>query len=223
MAEDRGPDRTERTAPGTGGCPTFGPVFATFFRLGWHHLTDVGAWDHQLFLLTIALAYQPALWRRWVALATVFALGHTAALALAAGGLVPSGVTWVEPAIAGSIVALALVDLGFLLSDPYGLRFRKTRDVLTGALVLGFGVVHGLGFAGGFAAAAAGSSGGALAGMLAAFALGVEAAQLLMLFGAWVVGYLLLEMMQLRPLAIRRWALVAVALAGAWVLVGRGG
>ena len=205
------------------GCPTFGLVFATFFRLGWHHLTDAGAWDHQLFLLTIALAYQPALWRYWVALATVFAVGHTAALALAAGGLVPSGMTWVEPAIAGSIVALALVDLGFLLYDPYGLRFRKTKARLTGALVFGFGVVHGLGFAGGFVAVAAdGASGGTLARMLAAFTLGVEAAQLVMLLGAWVLGYLVLEMMQLRPLTIRRWALVAVALAGAYVLVGQG-
>lgn len=194
-------------------------MFDAFFRLGFRHLTEAGAWDHQLFLLTIALAYQPTLWRRWVALATVFAVGHTLALALAAVGVLPKGLPWVEPAIAASIVALALVDLGFLLLDPYGLRSGRGRLWLTAGLVLGFGVVHGLGFAGGFlAVAAGGASGGELAGMLAAFALGVEAAQLLLLSGAWVLGYVVLEMMQLRPLAIRRAALGAVAAAGAFVL-----
>ena len=198
-------------------------MFATFFQLGFRHLTEAGAWDHQLFLLTIALAYQPTLWRKWVWLATVFALGHSSALALAAVGRVPMGMTWVEPAIAASIVALALVDLGFLLFDPYLLRFRKTRAWLTGALVLGFGVVHGLGFAGGFVAVAAGGASGAtLAGMLAAFTLGVEAAQLLILLAIWVVSYVVLEMLQLRPLILRRWALVAVVLAGGWVLLTRG-
>ena len=189
-------------------------VFDTFFQLGYRHLTEAGAWDHQLFLLTIALAYQPALWRKWVALATAFAVGHTAALALATAGWVPLGMAWVEPAIAGSIVALALVDLGFLLVDPYGLRFRN-RYALTAALVFAFGIVHGLGFAGGFALVlAGGASAGTVAGMLAAFTLGVEAAQLLMLLGAWVVLYVALEMMQLWPLAIRRWALGGVAVAG---------
>ena len=198
-------------------------MFATFFQLGFRHLTEAGAWDHQLFLLTIALAYQPTLWRKWVWLATVFALGHSSALALAAVGQVPMGMTWVEPAIAASIVALALVDLGFLLFDPYLLRFRKTRAWLTSALVLGFGVVHGLGFAGGFVAVAAGGASGAtLAGMLAAFTLGVEAAQLLILLAIWVVSYVVLEMLQLRPLILRRWALVAVVLAGCWILLGRG-
>ena len=202
------------------GGPTFAHVFATFFELGYRHLTEAGAWDHQLFLLTIALAYQPTLWRNWVTLATVFALGHTAALALAAAGWVPLGMMWVEPAIAGSIVALALADLGFLLVDPYGLRFRKTRYALTAALVLAFGIVHGLGFAGGFAAVlAGGESAGTVVGMLAAFTLGVEAAQLGMLAGAWVVLYVVLEMLQLRPLVVRRWALVGVAVAGVVVLV----
>ena len=203
------------------GGPTFAHVFATFFELGYRHLTEAGAWDHQLFLLTIALAYQPTLWRRWVTLATVFAVGHTTALALGAAGLVPLGMTWVEPSIAASIVALALVDLAFLLADPYELRFRKTRYALTAALVLAFGIVHGLGFAGGFAAVlAGGESAGAVAGMLAAFTLGVEAAQLGMLAGAWVMLYVTLEMLQLRPLWMRRAALVGVAMAG--VVLGAG-
>jgi len=44
-------------------------MLETFFKLGFHHLTEAGAWDHQLFLATIALAYAPVQWRklqRWV-------------------------------------------------------------------------------------------------------------------------------------------------------------
>lgn len=195
-------------------------MFDAFFQLGFRHLTEAGAWDHQLFLLTIALAYQPVLWRKWVLLATVFAAGHTLALALAAAGVLPTDLPWIEAAIAGSIVALALVDLAFLLTDPYGLRTRRWRLPLTSTLVLGFGVVHGAGFAGGFlAVAAAGASGTELAAMLAAFTLGVEAAQLMLLLAMWVIGYVVLELVQWRPLVLRRAALLAVAAAGTWKLL----
>ncbi len=102
-------------------------MLPTFFQLGFRHLTAAEAWDHQLFLLTIALAYAPVLWRKWIVLATVFALGHTLAIGLTATGVLPVGMTWIEPGIAGSIVVLALVDLGYLMRDPYGLRFRKTK------------------------------------------------------------------------------------------------
>lgn len=199
----------------------FCTVLFTFFQLGFRHLTDAGAWDHQLFLLTVALAYAPVLWRRWIGLATLFAVGHTAALVLLVAGYVPQYLPWVEPAIAGSIVVLALVDLAFLQADPYELRAPRAKHSTIVLLVLGFGVVHGLGFGGAFNILLGGQeSVGTLAAMLAAFTLGVEVAQLLILFGLWVVTYALFEMLQWQPLLLRKSFLLLVAALGLRTLFG---
>lgn len=196
-------------------------MLATFFRLGFHHLTEAGALDHQLFLATVALAYAPAQWRRWIALATVFAVAHTASVAAVAIELVRPAREWVEPAIAGSILALALIDLYFLWRDPVGLRAARPKAVLTVALVAGFGLVHGLGFGSGFTAVAGrGLSGGDLAAAVLAFTAGVEVAQLLLLAGMWVAAFAVFDLWQWRPIALRRALLGAIALVGAWLLAG---
>ena len=196
-------------------------MLPTFFQLGFRHLTEAGALDHQLFLATIALAYAPSRWRRWIGLATAFALAHTGSVALVAAGAVAPGLPWVEPAIAASVVALALVDAYFLRRDPLGARETAAKRLGTLALVVGFGLVHGFGFGGGFVAVAGrGLSAGELAGAVAAFTLGVEAAQLLLLAGMWAAAFAVFDLAQWRPLALRRALLLAVAAAGAWLLLG---
>ena len=194
-------------------------MLTTFFQLGFRHLTEAGALDHQLFLATIALAYAPARWRRWVVLATVFALAHSASIALAAGGLVATDLAWVEPAIAASIVAVALADLYFLVRDPFELRAGRAKAVATLCLVTAFGLVHGLGFGAGFAAVAGrGLSTADLATAVAAFTLGVESAQILLLAGLWLAAFALFDLAQYRPLVLRRGLLAVVALAGTYWL-----
>ena len=194
-------------------------MFETFFQLGWHHLTERGAWDHQLFLTSLALAYAPTEWRKWILLATIFAIGHSASIVLLALGLVPLGMPWVEPMIAASILILALIDLAFLHFDPYGLKSAGYKLPAIGLMVLIFGLIHGLGFGSAFIAVLGpGESGGQLAGMIASFTLGVEAGQLVILAILWVLGMLLFEVWQYKPLLLRKLALVAVALAALQIL-----
>ena len=194
-------------------------MLPTFFQLGFRHLTQAGALDHQLFLATIALAYAPSRWRRWVGLATAFALAHTASVALVAAGAAAPAAHWVEPAIATSVVALALLDAYFLWRDPLGVREPTAKRLGTLAVVIGFGLVHGLGFGGGFVAVAGrGLSAGELAGAVAAFTVGVEAAQLLLLAGMWVAAFAIFDLAQWRPLVLRRGLLLGVAAAGLWLL-----
>ena len=96
---------------------------------------------------------------------TCFTVGHSVTLALAALGWVTVTGGWVEPAIALSIGASALLNL----FPVRGLRGHW--------LALGFGLVHGLGFSG--VLVEAGISGSARLWALAGFNLGVEAGQLL--------------------------------------------
>lgn len=138
------------------------PQALAFFRLGVHHIAT--GWDHLVFLLGLIVAQTSIRRLAWVV--TAFTCAHSLTLGLAAGGLVSLPGTWVEPAIALTIVYVGLANL--LGKDRHG-----------AALTFAFGLVHGFGFAG----ALAESLGSALGGGswlldLAAFNLGIEAFQL---------------------------------------------
>jgi len=194
-------------------------MLETFFKLGFHHLTEAGAWDHQLFLATIALAYAPVQWRKWIALATAFAIGHTAAIASATLGWVPLGLSWIEPSIAASIVVLALVDLLLLQLDP--LRKSRKSYWLLLVLILAFGFVHGLGFGSAFVPLITMEEGaGRILSMFASFTFGVEVAQLLILGIFWVITFVVFDLLQWFPLHIRKGLLLLIALTGAWICWG---
>ena len=192
-------------------------MFEVFFKLGWHHLTEAGAWDHQLFLATIALAYAPVQWRKWIALATAFAIGHSLALIAATTHIVPAGMGWVEPAIALSILILALIDLGLLLRDPLRREKGSTYALLAG-LVLVFGFIHGLGFASAFMMLQEpGQTVGQMWQQLLAFTLGVEAAQLVILGAMWALAFIIFDLLQWYPIKIRQGLLVAIALTATYI------
>jgi len=194
-------------------------MLETFLRLGFNHLTEPSAWDHQLFLATIALASAPVQWRKWIALATVFAIGHTTAIAAATLGWVPLGLLWVEPTIAVSIVVMALLELVLLRQDP--LRKSKASYLLLLGLILAFGFVHGLGFGSAFVPLIAMEEGvGRIISMFSVFTLGVEVAQLLILGVFWILAFLLFDLLQWSPLQLRKSLLFIIALTGAWICWG---
>jgi hypothetical protein len=102
-----------------------------------HHILT--GYDHLLFLLCLLL---PAVlgsgtvaWRRVAGIVTLFTLAHSTTLALAALGHVRAPPALVEPAIALTIALAALDNLVPLFG-----RWRA-------AVIFGFGLLHGLGFA----------------------------------------------------------------------------
>ena len=123
----------------------------SFVAEGIHHILT--GYDHLLFLLCLLLP--SVLWRapgppaRWLAVAgwrqavlpvaktvTLFTLAHSVTLALAALGWVRLSPSFVEPAIAATIMLAAFDNLRPLL-----LRWR-------GWVTFTFGLIHGFGFAG---------------------------------------------------------------------------
>ena len=137
-------------------------VFAAFFRHGWHHI--MGGYDHLLFMCALVLAAR-GLWGL-AKVVTVFTAAHTLTIILAVKGWVhvPSGI--VEPMIAGSIVLAALITV---------IRPQRARGSGQLALAFGFGLFHGLGFAGGLLDVLQTQPGTSVATAIAGFALGVEA------------------------------------------------
>lgn len=111
---------------------------ARFVRIGFEHIVPDGV-DHLLFVAGLVLA-RARRFRQVLVSLSLFTVAHTLTLALGHFQLVraPSGL--IEPLIALSIMAVGLDNL----RAP---RPVEARAWLRYAVVFGFGLVHGLGFA----------------------------------------------------------------------------
>ncbi len=139
-----------------------GAIWREYFRHGvWHILTG---YDHLLFVTALALA-TVTLWDL-VKVVSAFTVAHTITLVLSVLNIVRLPASIVEPMIAGSIVFVALQNALF----P-----RTSRGWTRLAVAFGFGLFHGLGFAGGLLDAMSELPRTAMLSALSAFSLGVEA------------------------------------------------
>ncbi len=147
---------------------------AEYVALGTTHIF-AGA-DHLLFLLALLLlAPRPG---ALVRIATLFTIGHSATLVLAATRTIV-----VDPALAELGIALTLVIAARELYRVQAAGAATGHRLQGTALV--FGLIHGLGFAGGLDLI--GLPSGRLAVSLAAFNLGVEIGQVVLLLAGWIL------------------------------------
>lgn len=153
------PDEAFITIPAESG---FVDVLRDYLRLGLTHI--LGGPDHLLFVFGLVLLVPDR--RRLLWTITAFTLGHSVTLSLAVLGFVH-----VPPAPVEALIALSIVVVAFELTRP---RSRRSLPV---AMALGFGFLHGLGFAG--ALAQVGLPAGEIPQALFAFNLGIEIGQLL--------------------------------------------
>ncbi|MBQ1093617.1 HupE/UreJ family protein [Streptomyces sp. B93] len=169
-----------------------------FFLLGAEHL--LFGPDHLLFLLALLLGAHGL--RDVVGTATAFTAAHSVTFLLAATGTVRVPAAVVEPVIAASVAVVALAAL--LPRDRHGGGRRRLPAVF------GFGLVHGLGFAGALGIDEGGSW--ELLLSLLSFNLGIEAMQLVLV----AVAFPPLRLLRRTP--AQRWALPALTVPV--VLVG---
>ena len=142
-----------------------------FVGAGFRHILPAGV-DHLLFVAGLCLGARSL--RALVAVITLFTLAHSLTLCAMVLGWVSVPARWVEPMILLSIVWVAVANI-----------VGRTRTQLRYAIVLMFGLLHGLGFAG--ALLELGLPSHALVPSLLAFNIGVEVGQLcfvLLLLGA---------------------------------------
>ena len=180
--------------------------FTAYLQHGIMHILT--GWDHLLFVTALVLATM-TFWEMFKVIAA-FTLAHTLTLAVSVltGFRLPD--LFVEPVIAGSIVFVALENIIF----P-----QRTRGWMRLAVAFGFGLVHGLGFAGGLRDAMADLGTGAIVIALLAFSLGVEIGhQIVVLptFGLLRLGTWKFEA-PFRTAALR-YGSIAISLAGGYYL-----
>ncbi|MGZ5277657.1 MAG: HupE/UreJ family protein, partial [Caldimonas sp.] len=137
-----------------------------------------------------------------VGIVTAFTVAHSITLALAALKLVSLPSSFIEPAIAVTIVLAAV--------DNVRAVFPVRRVVVT----FFFGLIHGFGFASVLAELNLPTADFAWA--LLQFNLGLELGQLLIVVFATAVLFGLREWPRYRPVVIRGGSLVAISIAGIW-------
>jgi HupE/UreJ protein len=153
-------------------------AFSTFVHLGLHHIADVGAMDHILFLLALAAIYRGRDWRDSLWVVSAFTIGHSVALALAATGALRIPSRLVEFLIPLTIIATGIENIAVRNRSQAPLRGRY-RPGFAGV----FGLVHGAGFASYLQSLFTGS----IVLPLFGFNVGIELGQLLVLGAAGVV------------------------------------
>jgi HupE / UreJ protein len=174
-----------------------------FVALGFHHITDLAALDHLLFLVALAAIYRGRDWRDAIWVVSAFTVGHSITLALAVTGAVALPTGLIELLIPLTIVATGVENI-------VG-RMGRYRPILAGV----FGLVHGAGFANYLRSLFDGS----ILGPLLGFNLGIEAGQILVLAAAGLLlaGLDLALTQRLRTVAVS----AAVVLIAARMAVER--
>ena len=183
-------------------------TFVRFVRLGFEHILPEGL-DHVLFVLGLALF--SARLAPLLVQVTSFTLAHTLTLGLSTYGVLSLPPRIVEPLIALSIAYVALENL-------FAPRLRWFRVLL----VFGFGLLHGLGFAG--ALAQLGLPEGERVTALLAFNGGVELGQLAVILPAFGLLWVLERAGVPRRPVVRALSLAIAAIGLYWTatrLLGR--
>jgi len=157
--------------------------FIFFLKEGLYHVLNWDAYDHILFLIALAVVYDFKNWKKVLWLITLFTIGHTITLFLAAYKIIAVNTNLVEFLIPVTILITALFNIFYAKSAS---KNTKTNTNLIFALF--FGLIHGLGFSGYFKILIGKSSSKLIP--LLEFALGIEIAQIIIVFVILVVGFI---------------------------------
>ncbi len=183
--------------------------FAFYFSTGWHHIISWNALDHILFITALTAIYRLQNWKQVLVLITAFTIGHSLTLALSVYNVIKLNEKWVEFLIPCTILATAIFNFFVKNEQPKTLRVNYF-------LALFFGLVHGMGFAGVLRFMLADTQ--TIALPLAAFNIGLEVGQVLVVAGILLTGYLLTDKVKLKRMCWV-WALSGITLIAALAMI----
>ncbi|MGB1170146.1 MAG: HupE/UreJ family protein [Flavobacteriaceae bacterium] len=168
-----------------------------YFTLGLRHVLDILAYDHVLFIIVLTIIYNFNQWRKVVWLVTFFTIGHSLTLALAAFNLLKIPLEIIEFLIPVTICITGLFNILKISRESN----RKDQSMVFFALI--FGLIHGLGFSNYFRGIIGREEDKILP--LMEFALGIEAAQIVIVLCILILGMLLQNFFKVSK---RDWVLV---------------
>lgn len=176
--------------------------FRLYFEIGLRHVLDINGYDHMLFLIALTVPYAFRDWKRVLLLATLFTIGHTLSLMVSVFGSLPLDEAVIEFLIPVTILITALYNM-FIVAKKSSSQ-KPSNLNFASIITLIFGIIHGLGFSNYFKVLLPGNSNDKLLPLLE-FALGIEAAQIIVVLVVLILTFLAQEMFRLQR---RDWILV---------------
>jgi len=176
--------------------------FLMYFNIGLKHVLDINAYDHVLFLMALVIPYTFKDWKNVLVLVSLFTIGHTLALLLSVYEVVQIKVSLVEFLIPITILITAIYHL-----FTAGKTSKNNNITFIAFVTLFFGIIHGLGFSNYFKIILPGNASDKLIPLLE-FAVGIEAAQLIVVFVVLLISYIVQMFFRFSK---RDWALVTSA------------
>ncbi|MBZ9778597.1 HupE/UreJ family protein [Psychroflexus sp. CAK8W] len=176
--------------------------FWLYLKLGFDHVLDWNAYDHVLFLTVLVASYSFKQSKKVIWLVTLFTIGHILSLALSAYDILRINSSIIEFLIPVSIIFTGIYNI-FTAGKSTG----KSKFNLLYVVTFFFGLVHGFGFSTYFNMLAKSSDNLFL--MLVEFALGIELAQILVVFVVLLLSFVVQSIFRFSK---RDWILVISSL-----------
>ena len=164
--------------------------FMLYFKMGLYHVLDFSAYDHILFLIVLAVVFNFKQWRKVLWLVTLFTIGHSITLALSAFEIIKIKVAVIEFLIPLTIFITGLVNIITIN------KTAKGNENINLLFALFFGLIHGLGFSNYFKMMVGREEDKLFP--LIEFALGIEAAQIIIVLGILSIGTLILSLKKIK-------------------------
>ena len=159
-----------------------------YLKLGFWHVLDLDGLDHLYFIITLAIPYtfrqgKKLLW--WV---TLFTLGHTISLIGNFYADIPISSYWIELLIP---ITIALNSIPLIFTKLQNSSFYKGYFLSSTTVI--FGIIHGLGFGRYFKMLITDEN---VSFSLFSFALGVEFAQIIIVFNVLVISLIVINILR---------------------------
>ncbi|WP_405399861.1 HupE/UreJ family protein [Maribacter sp. Asnod2-G09] len=165
--------------------------FWFYIELGLHHVLDINAYDHILFLTALALPFTFKSWKNVLLLATVFTFTHCLALVFSVYEILVIEASWIEFLIPVTILATAIFNLVDYKNQ------NENRTIWFHVLATGFfGLIHGFGFSNYFKMMIMGEE-DKLAPLLG-FAGGIELSQVVIVLLVLILAYVVQSILKVK-------------------------
>ena len=157
--------------------------FILYFKMGLHHVLDLSAYDHILFLIVLAVIFSFHQFKKVLWLVTLFTIGHSLTLALSAYEVLTLRMDLIEFLIPVTIFITGAVNVFTAKNSSVG---KQNTNLI---FALFFGLIHGLGFSNYFKMMVGREENKIFP--LLEFALGIEAAQIIIILGILIIAAIL--------------------------------
>ena len=171
--------------------------FLKFFELGLYHILNFDGYDHILFVMIISIPFIFKDWKHLLIFISLFTLGHSISLLLGVYDIVNLNVNVTEWLIPVTIFFTALYNVFTAGKSNY------RHSYLLYAVILFFGLVHGLGFSNAFKLLVSTKESTFMS--IIEFAVGVEIGQLIIVICVLIFNFILQNIFRFSR---RDWVLV---------------